>query len=252
MKHKILFILAKIALIIVGVIIFLNAIAVSMASNFNLGIILTFLLGGAFIVCGIFLGFIVRRLPRWLWITCLCGMAVIMICAGALLIYGRCDTVTHDEDAIIVLGAGIHGERVSLTLRDRLNAAIACYEQNPDAVIVVSGGQGPQEDITEALAMERYLMERGIPQECIIKEERSTSTAENFAYSKALLDEYFDNDYSAVYVTNDFHIFRAGRIARDAGLDHMTHTHSNTIWYLIVPSCLRECLAVVYYWLFGA
>ncbi|MBE6661415.1 MAG: YdcF family protein [Ruminococcaceae bacterium] len=252
MNRKILFIISKVALLIVGAIIFLNAVAVSMASNFNLGIVLTFLLGGALIVCGVFLGFIVRRLPKWLWITGLCCMALVLVCASTLLIYGRSDNVTHDEDAIIVLGAGIHGERVSLTLRDRLNAAIACYEQNPDAVIVVSGGQGPQEEISEALAMERYLIEHGIPQGSIIKEDKSTSTAENFAFSKALLNERFGESYSAVYVTNDFHIFRAGQIARDAGLSNMNHAHSDTVWYLVVPSCLRECVAVLYYWLFGA
>jgi uncharacterized SAM-binding protein YcdF (DUF218 family) len=233
------------------VIIFLNAIAVSMASNFNLGIVLAFLLGVALIVCGVFLGFIVRHLPKWLWISCLCGMALVLVCASTLLIYGRSDSATHNEDAIIVLGAGIHGERVSLTLRDRLNAAIACYEQNPDAVIVVSGGQGPQEDISEALAMERYLIEHGIPQKSIIKEDKSTSTAENFAFSKVLLDERFGDGYSAVYVTNDFHIFRAGQIAHDAGLSNMNHVHSNTVWYLVVPSCLRECAAVLWYWVTG-
>ena len=251
MKRRIPFIISKIALLFVGVIIFLNAIAVSMASNFNLGIVLAFLLGVALILCSVFLGFIVRHLPKWLWISCLCGMALVLVCASTLLIYGRSDSATHNEDAIIVLGAGIHGERVSLTLRDRLNAAIACYEQNPDAVIVVSGGQGPQEDISEALAMERYLIERGVPADHILKEARSTSTAENFAFSKVVLDERFGDGYSAVYVTNDFHIFRAGQIARDAGLSNMNHAHSDTVWYLVVPSCLRECVAVLWYWVAG-
>ncbi|MBR5797380.1 MAG: YdcF family protein [Clostridia bacterium] len=251
MKSKTLFMTSRIVLIAVGVILLLNALAVSMASNFNLGIVLNFLLGGALLLCGLCLRFIVGRLPKWLWITCLCAMALVIVCASTLLIYGRSDSVTHDEDAIIVLGAGIHGERVSLTLRDRLNTAIACYEQNPDAVIVVSGGQGPQEDITEALAMERYLVEHGIPRASIIKEDRSTSTAENFAFSKALLDERFGEDYSAVYVTNDFHIFRAGQIARDAGLTNMNHAHSDTVWYLVISSCLRECVAVLWYWIAG-
>lgn len=252
MKRRGLFVLVRGVLIALGVLFFLNALAVSMASNFNLGILLTFLLGAALIVCGIFFDTICRRLPKWLWITGLSLMALVIVSASALLIYGRSDNVTHDEDAIIVLGAGIHGERVSLTLRDRLNTAISCYEQNSDAVIVVSGGQGPQEDISEALAMERYLIEHGVPADHILKEDRSTSTAENFAFSNVLLDERFGDGYSAVYVTNDFHIFRAGQIARDTGLSNMNHAHSDTVWYLVVPSCLRECVAVLYYWLFGA
>lgn len=234
-----------------GSLLVLNALAVSMASNFNLGIVLAALLGAFLLACGIFLPFILRRCPRWLCITALCAICLVMLCATALLLFGRTDTVTKNEDAIIVLGAGIHGERVSLTLRDRLDAAIDCYEQNPDAVIVVSGGQGPQEDISEALAMERYLIEHGVPADHILKEDRSTSTAENFAFSKALLDERLGENYSAAYITNDFHIFRAGQVARRAGFDDIFHAHSNTVWYLVVPSCLRECVAVLWYWVTG-
>ena len=169
-----------------------------------------------------------------------------------MIIYGRTDTLTGDEDAIIVLGAGLRGDRVSLTLRDRLDAAIDCFDQNPDVLIVVSGGQGPQEDITEALAMERYLMEHGVPADRIVKEDRSTSTAENFAFSKALLDKRLGENYSVAYITNDFHILRAGQVASRQGFDQITHAHSSTVWYLVVPHCLRECVAVLWYWISGA
>ena len=249
MKQKTVFGIVKIVLCILGALLLLNAIAVSAASNFNLGIVLTFLLGAALLFGGFIVSWIMRYVPKWLWITCLCGILAVVVLASALLIAGRVDDTSYDEDAIVVLGAGIHGERVSLTLRSRLNAAIAYHKKNPDSLVVVSGGQGPQEDITEALAMERYLVERGIPKEMIIKEERSTSTAENFAFSKALLDERLGEEYSVVYVTNDFHIFRAGMIARNAGLDHVAHVHSNTVWYLVVPCCLRECVAILNYWL---
>ena len=50
----------------------------------------------------------------------------------------------------------------------RLGKAVDA-NRNYKAIIIVSGGQGPQEDITEALAMERYLKNKGIPQERIIK-----------------------------------------------------------------------------------
>ncbi len=251
MKKHAIFMMCRALLIAVGVLLLLNALGVSMASNFNLGIVLAALLGTFLVACGIFLPFILRRCPRWLWISALCAITLVVLCATSLLLFGRTDTVTKNEDAIIVLGAGIHGERVSLTLRDRLDAAIDCYEQNPDAIIVVSGGQGPQEDIPEALAMERYLIEHGVPADHILKEDRSTSTAENFAFSKALLDERFGESYSAAYVTNDFHILRAGQVAHRAGFDHITHAHSNTVWYLVVPSCLRECVAVLWYWVTG-
>lgn len=252
MKQNIIPIVLRILTIALGVLLLGNALIVTMASNFNLGILLTYLVAGVLIVGGILWQYILRYLPRWLWITVIVGLACVIVSASALLLYGQTDRVTHDEDVIIVLGAGIHGERVSLTLRDRLDAAIECHEQNPDAVIVVTGGQGPQEDITEALAMERYLVEHGIPQEKIWKEERATSTYENFVFSKALIDERLGENYSAVYVTTDFHMFRAGQVAHRAGFDDISHAHSDTVWYLVVPSCLRECVAVLWYWVSGA
>lgn len=248
MKHNTVSRIIEIVLLILGSLLLLNAIAVALASNFNVGIVMTFLLGAVFLFGGIFLSRIVRCVPKWVWITCLCGILAVVVCASALLLIGRCDNTSYDEDAILVLGAGIHGERVSLTLRNRLDAAIAYHEKNPDSLIVVSGGQGPQEDITEALAMERYLVERGISKDIIIKEELSTSTAENFAFSKVLLDERLGEEYSVAYVTNDFHIFRAGMVARNAGLENIAYAHSNTVWYLVVPCCLRECAAILNYW----
>ena len=104
--------------------------------------------------------------------------------------FGFTDTVTYKEDAVIVLGAGLRGENLSLILRNRLDAAVEYYNENPEAVIVVSGGQGPDEDIPEAEAMERYLYEQGVPLNKIIKEDKSTSTEENFKFSKELLETY--------------------------------------------------------------
>ena len=252
MKKNVISTILRSVSIALGAILLCNALIVTLASNFNLGIVLTCLLGALLLAGGVWWPQIVRSLPRFVWITMLIGLACVVVCTAALLLYGQIDRVTHDEDVIIVLGAGIHGERVSLTLRDRLDAAVAYYEQNPAAILVVTGGQGHGEDITEALAMERYLLEKGVPAENIWKEERATSTYENFVFSKAMIDERLGAGCSAVYVTTDFHIFRAGQVAKRVGLDHVSHVHSDTAWFLVVPSCLRECLAVLWYWVSGA
>ena len=110
--------------------------------------------------------------------------------AGYVLSYAH-STVTYKEDAIIVLGAAVHGKTPSRTLRYRLKKAVDYHEQNPDAIIIVSGGQGAQEDISEAEAMKIYLVENGVASNKIIKEDKSTSTAENFKFSKEILDETF-------------------------------------------------------------
>lgn len=241
----------KWTLIAFGALILLNAFAVAVTSNLSFGTAATFLLGGFLLAWGIFYEWVAEKAPRWVIYAALALLAIAVIFISFLIFYGKSDGVSYDEDAVIVLGAGIHGETPSLSLQKRLDRAIAYCKENPNAVIVVSGGQGPREDITEALAMERYLTERGIPKERIIKEERSTSTRENFAYSKELLDGYFDGDYSVAFVTDDYHIYRASRYARMAGFEDTEHCHSNVKWYLILPNCLRECAAVLKLWVLG-
>ena len=96
---------------------------------------------------------------------------------------------TGNEKAVVVLGAGLRGEQVSGLLARRLDAALAYYRQNPDVLLVVSGGQGPDEAIPEAEAMARYLQAHGVPGENILKEEKSESTQQNFEFSRALLEQ---------------------------------------------------------------
>ena len=241
----------KILFIVIGLLVLANAFFAFRVSNMNVGIILTFLLGVIFLLYGIFLNTIIKKFPTWIKCLFYIGIVAIVVVIPVLLISGTTDNVTYKEDAIIVLGAAVYGEEPSGALINRLDASIEYYNKNPDAVIVVSGGQGPQEDITEALAMERYLLSKGIPQDKIIKEERSTSTHENFKYSKELLDEYFDGkSYTIAFVTNDYHTYRAGSIAKLAGFENVRHCHSKTSWRIALPSCLRECLAIVQLWIF--
>lgn len=167
-----------------------------------------------------------------------------IIFTSFLAIYGSIDNATYDEDAVIVLGAGIDGEKVSGNLAKRLDMAAAYYEKNPKAVIIVCGGQGPQEDITEALAMERYLVGKGVPKDSILKEEKSTSTYENFSYGKTILEDHFTQEFSSVLITNDFHVFRAAKIAEDAGITS-NRLGAQTKWYTVPANYLREMLAVL-------
>ena len=246
MKKKIL----KALLIIFGLLLFFNALLMSVMSNINAGIIAEILLGAVIFMYGILLEKLVPKIPKWLRAVFWCGVCTVTVFVSVLLGLGINDTVTGSEDAVIVLGSGIRGELLTVGLKNRLDCAVEIYENNPDTVIVVSGGQGPQEDITEALAMERYLLSRNIPQESIIKEEQATSTYENFIYSKQILDKKFGENYSAAYVTNDYHIYRAGALAKIAGFGNLTHSHSPTVWYTVIPSCMRECMAVVKLWIF--
>lgn len=122
-------------------------------------------------------------------------------------------------DFMIVLGARLHGEDMSLALYYRVQAALEYLKSNPETKVVVSGGQGPGEDITEAEAMARFFRENGIEDERILMEDRSTSTLENLKFSKELLGSEVDK---VVIVSNDFHLFRAVLIANRQGFEPYT------------------------------
>lgn len=118
-------------------------------------------------------------------------------------------------DCLIVLGAQIRGERVTDILKRRLDKALFYLQENKDTVCIVSGGCGRGEDISEALAMSRYLISCGIEEERIIQETESKSTYENLCYC---LDSIEDPAKEKIgIVTNNFHIFRSIRIARKLG-----------------------------------
>lgn len=244
----------RIALAAFGAAFVLISVFTVLMANWNLGILFTFLAGGAMLVYGLLFHTINRHMAHgfWRWVRYIlyAGFFGLLGMVIFLAAYGHMDNATGGEDAIIVLGAAVHGEEVSLPLAYRLDRAAEYWRQNPAAVIVVTGGQGFQEHVSEAEAMARYLQRLGIPQEKILKEEQATSTYENFQYSKAVLDQYFQTDYTVVLVTNHFHIYRAAQLAKRAGLN-VRHVHADLLWYTLPPNYLRECAAVIKFWIFG-
>lgn len=236
----------KIIVAAIGAVIALNGAALFFVSNVNLGNFLSVGLGAIIILIALFF----KKLAKWLKILLLACIGAVVILSSFLIINGTNDTVTYSEDAIIVLGAAVHGKTPSRTLKYRLKKAVEYHTQNPDSVIIVSGGQGAQEDISEAEAMKIYLIENGIKPDKIIKEDKSTSTSENFEFSKKILTEKFGEDYTVAFVTNEYHITRASLCANRAGIKNTTHLHSNTTLSYLISGTLRECLAVVKYIIF--
>jgi uncharacterized SAM-binding protein YcdF (DUF218 family) len=235
-----------------GILILLYGIGFAMVSNFNMGVFMVLALGGLLTVCGIWPEQIkkitshgIMKVVKYLIVL---GLAFILGMTGFLMYQGSVDEVTYEEDALIVLGAAVQGDRVSSILAARLNEAADYAAENEEAIIIVSGGQGPQENLTEAAAMENYLMAKGLPQERIIKEEQATSTYENFKFSKEILDSKFGEEYTCAYVTNEFHCYRAGKIAEQAGLS-ANGVSVKTEWWKLPVNYMRESLAVVKFWI---
>ena len=120
-----------------------------------------------------------------------------------------------DTECLVVLGAGVYGTRPSASLRSRMNAALDYLNAHPTVFAILSGGQGPGEDITEAEAMRRYLTEQGIAEERLILEEKSTDTVENLTNSFVLAEAKGFSKLTVV--TNEFHLYRSCRLAEKLG-----------------------------------
>ncbi|AYE33562.1 YdcF family protein [Clostridium septicum] len=152
-------------------------------------------------------------------------------------------------DYMIILGAGLKGEKLSMTLEQRLNKALEYIENYDNGInIVVSGGQGPGEDITEAEAMKRYLIKNGVKEDNIIMENKSTSTSENLIYSKEKIENIVDGKIKSVkikVVTSDFHAFRSNMLAKRNGYEKISFYTNNTFFPLIPIMYTREFLAVI-------
>ncbi len=157
---------------------------------------------------------------------------------------------TRPARALIVLGCGLRGEEPTALLVDRLEAALAYYEAHPAVTLVVSGGQsGPNEAISEAEAMRRWLVQHGVPDGQILPEGQSTSTEENFRFSRAVLEERGISAQEPLYfVTNGFHCRRAGLLAAQQGYAGILPLAADIPFSQILPCYLREVCALVHDW----
>lgn len=150
----------------------------------------------------------------------------------------------RDFDYVIIHGAGLlDGDRVSKLLADRLDKAIEVYQKDPTPPIMIpSGGKGSDETISEAEAMARYLIGKGIPPEKIIKEDRSLTTFENIKFSKRIIDSREGSKYT-VLVTSNYHVYRALRYCRKNKLK-CTGVGSHVAFYYWPSALIREFIAV--------
>ena len=141
-----------------------------------------------------------------------------IIIEGLIIIEGR-NISTKKVDYVIVLGARLYGDIPSPSLQERLNAAREYLIENNDIKVVVSGGQGIDEDVSEAQAMKKYLVDNGIENDRIILEDKSTTTFENLKMSVDKIMEVYDKENLSVLIaTNRYHVFRSKLLAKRLGL----------------------------------
>lgn len=188
-------------------------------------------------------GVAVRRV---FWI-CLAVCAVAFAAVEGIVIHaGQGNSGAQSPDAVLVLGAGVNGEKPSPILESRIDAAASYLKANPAVSAVLSGGKGSGENISEAQAMEDALTTRGISSDRLYLEEKSTTTAENFRYSKKLLkDKGIDPKEKLVaVVTSDFHICRAELVAKQNGMQAEGVAAKTPHWWLSMNYYAREAFAL--------
>ncbi len=144
-------------------------------------------------------------------------------------------------DYVIVLGAQVRGTIPSKTLNMRIQTAAAYLTDNPESLVICSGGQGEGELITEAAAIKNGLIARGISTERIILEETSTNTVQNLINSKSLIS---DPKALVVVVTSDFHIYRAKKIAEHLGYENLSMCPANEFLVTTISYYVREFFAL--------
>ncbi|WIB26705.1 YdcF family protein [Curtobacterium sp. MCSS17_015] len=172
--------------------------------------------------------------------------AAFLVFLGAAVAYGHV-RVTEQAEAVVVLGCGLVHGQVSPMLRSRLDRAIEVFRRSDAAgrtpVVVVSGGQGDDEDRTEADAMAEYLVDQGLPSGLVHREPRSRNTRENLRFSRRVLHDAGIGGRTLV-VTNDYHVMRTAITARPAGLDARV-LGAPTARQSVPSAFLREFAAVL-------
>ncbi|MDR1832242.1 MAG: YdcF family protein [Fusobacteriaceae bacterium] len=225
----------------IGVLLIIWAVIIQLNSNFNIGYPMMMALGLVIMAWGR----LRARLPLAVRLPVYAAGALALGAMLFLFLYGKKDTADFHEKALIVLGAGIRGDKPSRNLLGRLDCALSYLERNPGAVVIVSGGQGEDEDYTEAEIMKRWLVNHGVAEDRVYKEERAASTAENFRYSKEILDNLYPESWTAAFVTSEYHMFRSAQIAGRQGIT-VSRYGAPLAWYLYPAAYLRETLACAY------
>lgn len=148
----------------------------------------------------------------------------------------------RNADYIVVLGAGIIGTRVTPLLAARIDRGIALLYCNPNAVLIMSGGQGSGEDISESEAMAAYAVEKGVNREKIIIESKSVSTQENLLFSRELMDK---EKPEIIIVTTSYHVLRALLRARQQRMKCVGFG-AKTKWYFTLNALIREFIGYLH------
>lgn len=210
-----------------------------------------FLLLGILIICLVLFHRKINKKQIMILKVLLIGLLLIFVFVEIKIISFSNRQYEQNADYVILLGSGVTNNGPSLDLQRRLEAAYDCLIDN-DSLIIVTGGKGKNEPVSEALCAKNYLVDKGIDEGRIILEDNSFSTYENLLNSKKIIEEKGDSvkNKRILIVSSCFHLYRADYISRKLGYDDMTCKASLGVVYLWPYSYTREFFALVKEFLF--
>ena len=189
--------------------------------------------------------------PLWfrrLFVMLACVGVLLFLVVEGCIISGFNQKGPDGLDYLVVLGAQMKANGPSKALQYRLDEGIRYLTENKDTLVIVSGGQGGDEHISEAQGMYDYLVEKGIDKARIIREDQSKNTFQNLTFSGKFLDKEID---SVGVVSNNFHVFRAVKIAKKAGYQKVYGIAAKGEPFLQFNNMMREFFGVMKDFLVG-
>ena len=177
----------------------------------------------------------------------LVGSVVTGICIGL-----HCGgTERAKADYVIVLGAGVNGSKPSAALYERMQAALDYAKEYPNAILVLTGGQGEGENLTEARCMYEWLKGKGVEEKRLWLEEKATNTEENLRFSLDLIERKTGKRPAEIaIISSEYHLLRAELLAKDQGIETPLTVPASTENLLYFGNMfLREIVAVWQYYL---
>ena len=211
-------------------------------------------------VCAAFgvLALLKKRFPKSVkWLTRilagLLALLALLACAtGVWLGVSLGGADEPEAEFVVVLGAGVNGTVPSQSLRERLEAAQRYMEEYPNAILILSGGQGDHEDITEAECMYRWLTERGADPARLRMEPEAASTEENIAFSLDLIEREFGvRPEKLGVISAEYHLLRASLLAKEAGVETVCYPSRTANRAFFCLMFVREIFGVWYTLILG-
>ena len=170
----------------------------------------------------------------------------------ALIIRASFGDLQEDVDYVIVLGAKVNANGPSVSLWDRICGAYEYAVEHPDTILILSGGMGTDEPITEAECMYRELAELGIHPNRMRLEDEATSTWENLKFSLDLIEEETGTRPGKIGVlSSEYHLFRASLLAKKHDVEFVGIPARTSRWGQRMNHFMREVAGVWHYLLLG-